>query len=312
MAHTAIHTLSAWVQASRLPSQSYIAPPLLLGQLLAWHQSGDWSWTAFALVQLFGVFDQLYIVFANDVADEEGDRGHRAPTLFSGGSRVLVEGILPRAALLRAAWGCAALAALCALALAILQSFVALFGLGLIGLWLLHAYSFPPLRLSYRGGGELLQMFGVGALLLALGYGAQAGSWAGFPWAMLGVSLPLALSTAVATTLPDVAADRAAAKRTFAATTSLRSAALVVWLLVALSWAAHAWSGWSPGASVTLSPTPHLGAIAAGCIGVMGLALGGLERSRVALVGFVGLAITAHLLWQVELIARLLRGDTLS
>ncbi|RYE92692.1 MAG: hypothetical protein EOO75_06080, partial [Myxococcales bacterium] len=92
-------TLGAWVQASRLPSQSYIALPLLLGQALAAHQHGrPLSPGTLAAVQLFGVLDQLFIVYANDWADQDTDRRNLTPTLFSGGSRVLVHGRLgPRA-----------------------------------------------------------------------------------------------------------------------------------------------------------------------------------------------------------------------
>jgi 4-hydroxybenzoate polyprenyltransferase len=70
---------------------------------------------AAVLAQLFGLFDQWFIVWANDLADEATDRANATATPFSGGSRVLVEGRLTRAALTRAAalaaLGCVGVAA---------------------------------------------------------------------------------------------------------------------------------------------------------------------------------------------------------
>jgi 1,4-dihydroxy-2-naphthoate octaprenyltransferase/chlorophyll synthase len=42
--------------------------------------------------------------------------------------------------------------------------------LGVVGLLLFWAYSFSPLKLNYRGGGEILETLGVGLLLPATGY----------------------------------------------------------------------------------------------------------------------------------------------
>lgn len=205
-----------WVRASRLPSQNYIFLPLLLGQAIFVRQGGTLSWSVLALVHLFGLFDQLYIVYANDCADQETDRLNMTPTLFSGGSRVLVEGRIRPRRLARAAGVAAALCVLSSLALGALHHrWLAppLTGLALLLLWF---YSFGPARLSYRGGGELLQMTGVGGVLPLYGYYAQSGLVAGFPWALLLVLLPAHLACALATTLPDEPSDRGSSKRTAA------------------------------------------------------------------------------------------------
>lgn len=204
----------AWLQASRLPSQAYLFLPLLLGQLLAWRVSGEWSWLVFLLVQAFGVFDQLFIVYANDVADEDTDRDNATATRYSGGSRVLVQGTLSSALLWRAAGIMALLAMLSVALVGLLEGHWLPLPLAILGLGLLWAYSFPPLRLSYRGGGELLQMLGLGAVLPLLAFSAQAGDLTGFPWLLLAVLLPLHLATAVATALPDMPSDARAHKRT--------------------------------------------------------------------------------------------------
>jgi 1,4-dihydroxy-2-naphthoate octaprenyltransferase len=205
----------AWIRASRLASQSYIFMPLLLGQALG-APDGALRWGAFALVHLFGLFDQLYIVYSNDLADQETDRSNRTATIFSGGSRVLVDGALRPAQLRAAALLMGLLCVGSALALGGIYGRWLAPPLALLALLLLWTYSFPPVRLSYRGGGELLQMLGVGAVLPLFGFHAQAGSVWSFPWALLLALLPAHLACALATTLPDEPSDRRSRKRTAA------------------------------------------------------------------------------------------------
>ena len=207
-------SLRAWTQAARLTSQSYIALPLILGQVLAWRVTEMWSWPVFLIVLLFGVFDQLYIVFANDYADRETDALNETSTIFSGGSRVLVDGSIAPEALLRAAVLMAALALGMGIALVVGWGRFLVLPLMVIGLALLWAYSFGPLRMSYRGGGEFLQMLGVGLILPLIGYAAQAGDLSHFPSEVLAFLLPLNLATGLCTALPDEPSDRVSRKRT--------------------------------------------------------------------------------------------------
>lgn len=218
----------AWIKASRITSQSYIALPLILGQLLATPQTGHWDWTVFALVQAFGIFDQLYIVFANDVADYEADQHNDAPTMFSGGSRVLVDQDLTRRELAIGALVMAVLALVIGASLTFGFGKLAALPLVATGLILLWAYSYPPFKLSYRGGGELLQMLGVGAVLPLLGFVAQADTIHDFPWPVLAMTLPASLATAMCTALPDEPADRRADKHTVAVAWGLNRAMNII------------------------------------------------------------------------------------
>ncbi|MFO0634334.1 MAG: hypothetical protein U0168_15925 [Nannocystaceae bacterium] len=86
----------AWWQAARPLAQANLAVPLVLGQVLAIAHGASFEAWRCVIVHGFGVIDHLFIVFANDVADEAADRLHTAPTLLSGGSRVLVQGRLAR------------------------------------------------------------------------------------------------------------------------------------------------------------------------------------------------------------------------
>lgn len=242
---TIARTVTAWLKAARLPSQSYIALPLLLGQVMAFQSGAEWSWWVFALVQAFGLFDQLYIVFANDYADRDIDGQNETSTIFSGGSRVLVDGELTPRQLLVAAWVMAGLSVAVGVALGIgwgrwLPLPLIVFGLGL--LW---AYSYGPAKLSYRGGGELLQMLGVGLVLPMVGWTAQAGGTDEFPWQVLAFILPMSLATAICTALPDEPSDRESSKRTLAVLLGGPAARGLAILLNGVGMALFAGLGWS-------------------------------------------------------------------
>jgi len=215
-----MHTLRIWLRASRPAAAINLLLPLALGQALVFQTTGAFSTTLCLLLLFYGLAMQLYIVFLNDWADQRADALNDTPTIFSGGSRVLVEKHLSPPALLYAGLS----AGLLVIALGLLSSFFynrpwapIVFAVGLALLW---AYSLPPLRLNYRGGGELLQTFGVGLVLPIAGFYVQSGHFpatAPSPLiSQLSAYLYLQLCAAIAFALPDEEADRRADKRTLA------------------------------------------------------------------------------------------------
>lgn len=174
------------------------------------------NWAVLLLCHAYGLLIQLFIVFANDVADVETDKSNTTFTIFSGGSRVLVRGLLPGRHLAMAAVVCALLALLSGLVLRLLSETWLPLLLIVAGLGLLWAYSFLPFRLSYRGGGEFLQMLGVGLVLPLIGFSAQSGGLSGFGWAFLVPVLLFSLTCAMSTALPDEPSDRVSRKRSTA------------------------------------------------------------------------------------------------
>lgn len=203
--------MKSWIQASRPLAHVNIAVPLVLGQVAAWHVTGHFDVRWFVAALAWGVLDHLFVIFANDFADRGADSGRR--TLLSGGSGVIPEGKLTPRQVARAAAAAAVLLMLysCVLALAG-RAWTPLYGIAaLLLMWL---YSFAPARLSYRGGGELLQGIGMGVGLPSLGYylqleGPLAPGWLIAPAALLGVC------GNVLTALPDVDDDTRAHKRTW-------------------------------------------------------------------------------------------------
>lgn len=244
----------AWLKAARLPAQSNIAIPILVGLALGRSGSTSWSATNAALAFAFGLFIQLSIVFTNDAFDVETDRHNATFTPFSGGSRVLVDGLLSRGAVARAAAASALTAIAVSVALGARTGSLLPPSLALAGVLLSWAYSAPPLSLAYRGGGELLQVAGTAIVLPLFGFAAQRGSLAAFPWLVLASLVPIRLACAIATALPDEPSDRAARKRTLVVLLGVGPAAWLMALGAALSLtvAARSWRG--PG--VTLLAVP--------------------------------------------------------
>lgn len=189
-------------------AQFNIAVPLVFGAVLASHLREvalDIPMLVAALA--FGVFDQLFIVFANDVADEEGDRENETFNLFSGGSRVLPEGKLTRRALSVAALVMAACMLALSGGLALFADRPAMPAAWALAIVLLWSYSYPPLRLAYRGWGEAAQGLGVGVALPLIGWYLQAGDLVAVPWQALAPGFLLAFASNISTALPDHPAD---------------------------------------------------------------------------------------------------------
>jgi len=320
----AMSRLGAWIQASRPLAQANLAGPLAFGQGLALAGGLPPSVAMAAVAFGFGVVDQLVIVWMNDVADEPDDRLHSAPTPFSGGSRVLVEGRLTAAALTRGAWLAAVALLLLAAAAAMLAGRVWLPPLALAALGLAWAYSCPPLRRSARGGGEWLQAAGIGVVLPLVGWHAQSGAAPGlesFPWAALLPAIALGYAGHVATAIPDAHADALAGRRTLAVRLGQARAALLTlqvltlatfgtalvlpragqttWLtleLLALAAALPAWSVWRRNSPFAAAAAPR-SAAAAGHAGAVGTPAGAPwpRRDLLVFVGSTGAA--TQVLW---------------
>jgi 1,4-dihydroxy-2-naphthoate octaprenyltransferase len=143
---------------------------------------------------------------------------------FSGGKRVLVDGLLTR----RQTWAIAITAYLLAIlvGLAIVRWRESeVLWVGVAGLALAFFYHAPPLRLSYHGLGELAVAAAYGPLICAGTYMVQRGV---IPTAIVLLSLPLGLLVAAflwINEFPDCAADALSGKRTLVVRLGRRGAA---------------------------------------------------------------------------------------
>jgi 1,4-dihydroxy-2-naphthoate polyprenyltransferase len=174
--------------------------------------------------------------YCNDYFDLHADSANRAPTRWTGGSRVLVEGRLrPRAALTTAL-----VLLLMALSLSLGMPAVETRWLALPMLALAWFYTAPPLRLNYRGLGEITVAAVLSLAVPLLGHGLQTGHIAA-PAALLGALLPLVILQAarmITMNLSDHDSDEATGKRTLAVVLGRRRArqAIAVAQIVAYGW----------------------------------------------------------------------------
>jgi 1,4-dihydroxy-2-naphthoate octaprenyltransferase/chlorophyll synthase len=213
---------------------------MLLGQALGVAAAGRLDPVALALGLGFTVCELLFVVFLNDWSDRRVDRIKRQMFPDDCSPKTIPDGLLPGNAVL----GAGLVAGVLAVGLAFYaQVTLDRPGLGVAGLGLLAlfmAYSFPPLRLNYRGGGEWLEGLGVGVALPWFQLVLQGGEvWAWELWLLPGFCL-LAFASAVASGLADGQSDRRGGKRTYASEYGNRAARALVERLVlaaALVWA---------------------------------------------------------------------------
>ncbi len=171
----------------------------------------------YALGQLVVTAFQLMTHYANDYFDYEADCANVTPTAWSGGSRVLVAGDVPRATALVAAQVLAAMGIVATLALALTPGAGPLVvPIAAAMLALSWEYSAPPLRLCARGVGELVTALVVTGLVPWLGYYLQArgGGGAGVLIAAITPLACLQAAMVIAIDFPDAAGDAATRKQT--------------------------------------------------------------------------------------------------
>ncbi|WP_437780673.1 prenyltransferase [Sorangium sp. So ce1097] len=207
-----------WLYALKPASWPKVLVPALCGQAVGAAVAGRISAGALAFGALWMIADVAFVVLLNDWGDREVDALKRR--MFPDGSspKTIPDGILPAHALLVAGLGAGAAALLVAWGAGAALDRPLLLPLTALALLVFAAYTLPPLRLNYRGGGELLEMAGVGGVLPLLHAYAQCGAWAP-AWlaALLPGLLLCALASALASGLSDEQSDRVGGKRTVAA-----------------------------------------------------------------------------------------------
>ncbi|MBK4738018.1 NAD(P)H-dependent oxidoreductase [Noviherbaspirillum pedocola] len=205
----------AWLQALRLQFYPMTWMAYTIGALAA-APGGLARWT-YWIGYLYLFFLEAATVFANDVFDYPSDRRNRHYGPFNGGSRVLIARRLSMPALRRgivlflvAALACAGLLLDAGARGPSVAAMAAMLVLAL-------GYTAPPLRLCWRGLGEIDVGLTHSLGVMLCGYLLQDGAWRdAFPWL---ASLPLFLAILPSIMLagfPDLEADRAAGKRTLA------------------------------------------------------------------------------------------------
>ena len=242
---------SAWWQAARyhFVSSSFLATTL--GSAMAWEQDGRFDAANHILVLIAVVVNHVALNLTDDYYDykhaiDEADPVWRSA--YSGGSGVLTGGLLSPQSVRRAftvGYGITSLIG-CYLAWSAGPWVLAFLAAGLFSSVF---YTAPPIRLGYRGLGELLLLVNFGPVLGLGAFYVQTGRVT-FPafWATLPLGWML-FSLICLNEIPDFSEDARGGKRNLVVRYGQRAGALlyVAGLIVAyLTIAVGVGSGWMP------------------------------------------------------------------
>jgi 1,4-dihydroxy-2-naphthoate octaprenyltransferase len=208
--------LALWTRALRAPFLTASGLPVVLGAFAAYSATGQWSLLRFVLTLVGVLCVHLGANLANDYFDEVTgcDRANPDPTPFSGGSRVIQEGLIPSRTILAVSILFLAAGLVQGLILnSMIPGNMVLF-LGLAGIAVAVLYTAVPIKLSYRGVGEFAVFAAFGPLEVAGSYLCQAGRVDSH---VIAVSIPaglLVLAILLVNEVLDVDGDRRVGKRT--------------------------------------------------------------------------------------------------
>lgn len=188
--------------------------PAALGVGLGVDVTGSLSIAALLAMLGLTILDLVFVVCLNDWGDQEVDALKRR--MFPETSKKTIpDGVMSAGALFSLGIAAGLMALAVSLPVGVLLDRPRLPALVAAALALFWLYSLPPVRLNYRGGGELLEALGVGLVLPALGSYLQSGVLFGPSATVLVGWTLLALASAIASGLSDERSDAAGGKRTF-------------------------------------------------------------------------------------------------
>lgn len=229
------HQLAGWLALSRLPFNTVGILPFVLGTVIAWDSGYAINWAVLAFSLSAVILIMLTTYYIGEYYDYETDSLNREFNKFSGGTRALQAGLVPRRHPLIAAYVCLALAIIIGL---ILQFYyktgVYTIPLGAFGIFCGLFYTGKPFQWAYRGIGEVLIGICYGWLTVNMGYYLQAGQ---FSLMSTLISIPIAISVFLVILInefPDYISDKISGKRTLVVRFGKeRMASLYSWLLIA-------------------------------------------------------------------------------
>ena len=225
-----------WIRAARLFAVGGSILPAVTGGLLAYYETGKlnlpYLFLTAAGVCLLHVGANLINDYFDHVtgADEKNTEGIYP---FSGGSRVIQEGIIPAKRMLGAAVLCfSASAAIGAFLYKVSGPWVPVFGI--IGLISCILYVSPRISLTKMGLGEFAVGFNLGILLVPGAYYVQT---AAFSAASFMMALPVAFTTTLillVNEFPDYRGDTLAGKRNLVVRLGTRKASHILMFFLAV------------------------------------------------------------------------------
>lgn len=210
------NSIILWNCAMRTPFLIASWIPVWVGVTLFYHISGTVHWFRAVLTFLCVTFMHLATNLFNDYFDDVSgnDRVNTNSTPFSGGSRVIQDGLISPANIFRAAAGCLILGMVTGLYAWYLSGNSIVLFCGIAGVGIAVFYTAPPLQFGYRGYGEILAGISFGPLVVIATYTVQADV---FDARALIYSIPLGTMVSMILLInefPDYEADKQVTKKT--------------------------------------------------------------------------------------------------
>ena len=208
--------LKAWLKALRAHFLTATVAPILVGTGAAWYATGSFDLLGFFLALVGGMLIHLGANMSDDYFDSlsETDALNASISAYSGGSRVIQEGLIPARQILVAALGCMVAGSLMGIYLVVKLQSIPLLVIGTLGVFCAYFYTGTPLRLGYRGLAEIICGIGFGPMMALGAYFVQT---PGLTATAVAASIPVGLLLAMVLVInefPDFDSDGAVGKRT--------------------------------------------------------------------------------------------------
>ncbi|MHC5076426.1 MAG: 1,4-dihydroxy-2-naphthoate octaprenyltransferase [Planctomycetota bacterium] len=190
--------------------------PVFVGSSLGYLSAGTFNAQLFILAALAIIFIHAGANLANDYYDykSRNDLLNKNLTPFSGGSRFIPNGLLPPQVIIIEALIALALGALLGLWIAYLTKSKIILTLGIIGTCGAFVYTAPPLKLGYRGLGEIIIAFLFGLFPVYAAYYLQTQVLDYKPLMPALIVSILVFEIILINEFPDLEADAAVNKKT--------------------------------------------------------------------------------------------------
>jgi 1,4-dihydroxy-2-naphthoate octaprenyltransferase len=227
-----------WIKGIRAPFFTASAIPVLVGTALAWNMTGKFSLYKFILVLVGVPLFNAGTNLANDYYDHKtgNDDINTSLTPFSGGSRVIQNGVIPAKHMLIGSFLFFGLGSVMGLYLNAITPGNLVLYLGIFGLLSGFLYTATPVLIGYRGVGELVVGLNLGTLTIIGSYFVQAHS---VSWPVFWMSLPigfLVVAILYINQFPDYEADKAVDKKHLVVRLGKRRAVYGYYLLIAATY----------------------------------------------------------------------------
>jgi 1,4-dihydroxy-2-naphthoate octaprenyltransferase len=230
-------SIIAWFNLTRLGAAARGVLPFFLGTIIAWSGGYEINLPILFLSSTAVLSIMVATFLVNEYFDYETDLLNKDFHRLSGGSRILVLGLVPKRRALYSAYSLFGLAAVIGLVLHFyFETGPLTIPLGALAILTGYFYTAEPLKLSYRSLGELAIWFTCGWLATALGYYLQTGEINAI---VSLVSLPGATSVfllILINEIPDIASDSLSGKRNLAVTLGKRNALVLYCFLLIGCW----------------------------------------------------------------------------